>query len=166
MDQFIQGMNHSGIEKKLLEVEGTLTLAEAVKTANMMLLLEGTENTRRGSSREDGEIARISSSKQKTTECWRCGKRGHKSNEHGKCKAVGKSCRLCGLQGHFAGAKFCKKTPRGPGSSGRLPKKAQQGQTKQQSQGNRQNQITDERADFFGEDMYSACGHAFILYWR
>ena len=145
VEQFIMGKNHTVIARKPLEKEGKVKLADAVKLANTVLLLEA-----KGDSTRSADVSRVhgSTPSPSSIECFRCGKKGHKSDEKSKCKAVNKTCNTCGLTGHFSGAKFCKKKAEGTGARGRGPRGRYSNKNKARERGN-QNQIT---ADVQQED--------------
>ncbi|XP_032233347.1 uncharacterized protein LOC116615651 [Nematostella vectensis] len=106
VEQFISGINYSGIERKLLQKGNDLTLAQAIQLANTFLLFE---DSARGGKVDTPPVEQQSgiSNVKSEVECYRCGRKGHRSSDK-VCKALGKKCNNCGVVGHFAKSKFFK----------------------------------------------------------
>ncbi|XP_048584822.1 uncharacterized protein K02A2.6-like [Nematostella vectensis] len=138
VEQFISGINHPGIERKLLQKGSSLKLSEAVQEASAFLLLDA-KSGREGQSDTPVSVSAIS--KGNAVVCFRCGKRGHVARDK-SCKAVGKKCNDCGVVGHFAKSKFCRLVrPENNSQSSRVRNGSRS------RRGGRANQITDEHAD-------------------
>ena len=135
LEQFIAGVNHAALTRKLVEKADVKTLAGAMEVASTVQLLEGDMIATNSTATNNDVIARLTSSQQhrktntnskkkKTTSatttskdivCFRCSKAGHRANSE-SCPALGKTCRDCKKEGHYAGSKYCrskgKTTPR------------------------------------------------------
>ena len=130
LEQFISGVNYPALTRKLVENNDVNTLAEAVKVAGTVELLDGEQGASCKPDTATGVVAQVSqtrhrrhskpassaasnnndnnNSKNSKMVCFRCSKTGHKANDE-SCPARGKTCRTCRQEGHFAGAKYCRK---------------------------------------------------------
>ncbi|XP_067943281.1 uncharacterized protein [Watersipora subatra] len=125
LEQFISGVNHKVLTRKLVEDATVTTLAGAMRVAGTVQLLENRENAllRPGTTTTDvvaqvtqSQPKRSSNRKSKGTAvsstkvvCFRCSKEGHKANDE-NCPALKKTCRDCNKEGHYSGARYCRKS--------------------------------------------------------
>ncbi|XP_067944976.1 uncharacterized protein [Watersipora subatra] len=125
LEQFISGVNHSGLSKKHTEDTRITTLAGAMEVAGTVQLLDGdsraiaatTPNVVARVAHKGGAISnyntfsasntRKGQKTSKTVTCFRCSKPGHVASDT-SCPARSKICNHC-KEGHFAGSRFCRK---------------------------------------------------------
>jgi len=119
LNQFIAGVNHPTLTRKLVEKAVITTLAEAMEVAATVQLLKGEMIT--ATLTAANNVARVTNSKNRKTTttnnnkkthttstrdiiCFRCSKAGHKSSDE-SCPALNKTCRDRKKTGH--GSKYC-----------------------------------------------------------
>jgi len=124
LEQFITGVNHPTLTRKLVEKADTTTLAEAMEVAATVQLLEGEmiTATPTAASNVVARVTNFQNKKMNTTKnhkkkthttstrnviCFRCFKVGHKSSDE-SCPALSKTRRDCKMIGHYAGSKNCR----------------------------------------------------------